>query len=82
MKRNKPMDWKWLYEMVQKIDNRGDEQAKVLERLTTTVEEHVRRTNILEEKMERIEEHVTMVRGVGKFLASIPILAAIYKLFV
>lgn len=75
------MDWKWLYGMIEKIDARGDEQAKVLERLTTTVEEHVRRTNILEEKMERIEEHVTMVRGVGKFIILIPILASIYKLF-
>jgi hypothetical protein len=73
------MDWKWLQEKLEKIDSRTDQQAVTLARLTATVEEHVRRTNLLEQKLEPIDKHVTMVQGVGKSLLFLAGTAGVLK---
>jgi prefoldin subunit 5 len=39
-----------------------------LVRQHASLEEHIRRTELLEDKMEHVDRHVTMVRGVGKFI--------------
>jgi hypothetical protein len=64
----------------QKLDKIVDtlgQQAVTLERLTVTVEDHVRRTNILEEDIKPIKKHIWMVNGALKLLGLIGILAAI-----
>lgn len=58
------------------IDVQG-EQAVTLARLTVSVEEHVRRTNILEDDMGPIKDHVSMVNGALKLIGVLGILAGI-----
>ncbi len=64
----------------QKLDKIVDtlgQQAVTLERLTVTVEDHVRRTNILEADIAPIKRHVWMVNGALKLIGLLGILAAI-----
>lgn len=64
----------------QKLDKIVDtlgQQAVTLERLTVTVEDHVRRTNILEADMAPIKKHVWMVNGALKLIGLMGILAAV-----
>lgn len=64
----------------QKLDKIVDtlgQQAVTLERLTVTVEDHVRRTNILEADIVPIKKHVWMVNGALKLIGLVGILAAI-----
>ncbi len=53
------------------------EQAVTLGRLTVSVEEHVRRTNLLEEDIKPIKSHVAMVQGALKLVGFLSVLAAI-----
>ena len=57
-------------------------QAVTLERLTVTVEDHVRRTNILEEDIKPIKKHVWMVNGALKLIGVVAMLAAIVEVLV
>lgn len=50
------------------IEGHLGKQEVNLARLTVSVEEHVRRTDLLERKIEPIEKHVVMVNGIIKFL--------------
>lgn len=64
----------------QKLDKIVDtlgQQAVTLERLTVTVEDHVRRTNILEEDIKPIKKHVWMVSGALKLIGLMATVAAI-----
>jgi hypothetical protein len=64
----------------QKLDKIVDtlgQQAVTLERLTVTVEDHVRRTNIIEEDIKPIKKHVSMVEGALKFIGFLGIIAGI-----
>jgi len=65
------------------VDTLG-QQAVTLERLTVTVEDHVRRSNLHEEeikntnkKIEPLERHVWMVKGGFKLATLLGIIAAI-----
>ncbi len=44
-----------------------------------TLEEHVRRTNLLESKVEPIEKHVTMVNGAIKFIMLVGVIIGIWE---
>jgi archaellum component FlaC len=69
----------------QRIDDKLD---KVMEHITSidvtlakqhvSLEEHIKRTNMLEDKLEPIEKHVNMVNGAIKFIILLSALAAIY----
>lgn len=71
----------------QKLDKIVDilgRQAVTIERLTVTVEEHVKRSNIQEEelkntnkKIEPLQRHMYMSKGAFKVLISLGILAGI-----
>jgi hypothetical protein len=64
----------------QKLDKIVDtlgQQAVTLERLTVTVEDHVRRTNILEEDIKPIKKHVWMINGALKLIGLLGLLSAI-----
>ena len=69
-----------LMSVDQKLDKIVDTlgvQAVILERLTVTVEDHVRRTNLLEEDIKPIKKHVWMIQGGVKLLILASLLAAI-----
>lgn len=40
-----------------------------------SLDEHIRRTNILEQKLEPIEKHVQMISGVLKFIGILSVIA-------
>jgi hypothetical protein len=46
-----------------------------------SLDEHVRRTNLLEEQLRPVEQHVTMVSGVIKLLGALALMATIYSVF-
>lgn len=50
-----------------------------LGKLTVSVEEHVKRTNLLEEDIRPIKKHVAMVEGALKLIALSGILATIVE---
>ena len=66
---------------------RDDKLVKIYERLNSidttlaaqhvSLREHIRRTEILEEKLQPVEKHVAMVDGALKLLGVIGIVAAI-----
>ncbi len=54
-----------------KIDKIIDSQVEIkttLVKQQVILDEHVRRTNILEQKIEPIEKHVHMIQGAMKFV--------------
>lgn len=65
-----------------KLDEKQRVQNETLIRATLSLEEHIRRTELLEAQaaslkteVHRIEEHVTRVEGVGKFVKWISYIA-------
>lgn len=66
-------DFERLLDTSEKISDRQYEMNLTLVRLTTTVEEHVRRTNLLEDEIKTVREdlqpiaaHVTLMQNTGK----------------
>lgn len=51
---------------------------KTMERNTASLEEHVKRTNLLEEKLTPVEDHVKAVNAVLKFIGALSILAGLF----
>jgi hypothetical protein len=79
-------DWKWLRDKVEKIDSRMDDQASNLNRLTASVEYHVRRTDQLEnhilavqKELEPIKNHVAIFSAIGKLIGVAGVLIGIIK---
>ena len=68
-----------IQDKLDKIIDVQSNQAKTLERLTVTVEDHVRRTSILEEDVRPIKKHVAMVEGALKLIAMLGMLATILE---
>jgi hypothetical protein len=54
---------------IDKLVDKVDSIDRTLVRNTVTLEEHVRRTSMLEDKLVPIEKHVSMVQGAIKLLA-------------
>ncbi len=50
-----------------------------LERNTASLEEHVRRTNILETKVEHVDSHVKMMNGALKLIGILALVAGLLK---
>jgi hypothetical protein len=67
-------------EKLDKITEQISEINITLARNTVSLEEHIKRTNILENKLEPVEKHVVMVNGVIKFLLGLAALSALFKL--
>lgn len=74
-----------LEEKIDKIVDHVHSIDKTMERNTASLEEHMRRTELLEKKLEPVESHVVMVNGVLKFISLIGMIVAIigglYKIF-
>ena len=60
-----------------RIEEKLDHISTTLVKQQVILDEHVRRTNILEEKFEPVETHVKNLQGVVKFFKFIGVLAAI-----
>ena len=52
-----------LYAQIDRVENKVDNIDVTMARNTTLLEEHIRRTNILEDELKPIKEHVANVRG-------------------
>ena len=52
-----------LHEKLDKLDSRLDEYNDTLVKNTCSLEEHIRRTNILEEKVDLVEEDVRAIKN-------------------
>ena len=66
----------------EKLDFLGEHLAeidKTLVRNTVSLEDHVRRTNLLETKLEPVEKHVAVIQGIAKFIALLGALLGIAK---
>jgi hypothetical protein len=62
-----------------KLDERLDSVDKVLVRNTTSLEDHIRRTEILENEMEPVKAHVAQVSGAMKLIIAISSVAGIVQ---
>ena len=70
-----------ILDKIEQIEVHVGTQAVTLGKLTVSVEDHVRRTNLLEEKVGPIEKHINMEKGAIKLIGLISTLAAIYEAF-
>lgn len=76
------MDDKRLDRIENKLDKIADAQSEMNSTLASqhvSLEDHIRRTNILESEIKPLKKRVNMVDGVLRFLGVIAILAGIYQ---
>ena len=66
-----------IVDKLDKIETTLVAQEINLAKLTVSVEEHVKRSNHLEDALRPIQKHVSMVQGAVKLVAFIGVLAAI-----
>lgn len=52
-----------IYSQLDRVEGKVDNIDVTMARNTTLLEEHIRRTNLLEEELKPIKEHVATVRG-------------------
>lgn len=62
------MDADKVYDMLEKVQEDVTEIKIIMARNTASLEEHVRRTNILESKVSHVEEHVVFVQRLSKLI--------------
>ena len=65
---------------VDKLDNRADKVDVHLAVYNEQLKDHIRRTELLENEVHPIKDHVSKVHGALKLVASIGIITAIIKL--
>lgn len=76
-----------IEEKIDKIDEKLLDMSQWVQRNAISLEEHMRRTDLLEKKLEPVEDHVAQVRAgtkilawvVGVLLASVGIWASFAK---
>jgi len=66
-----------LHEKVDKIDKRLDKVDKHLAVYNNQLSIHIKRSEMLEDDMKPIKEHVHQIKGIFKFLSILGILAGI-----
>lgn len=57
-----------IFDKLESIDKRLDSVDVTLGKQSIILDEHVKRTNLLEKKMEPIEKHVVIVGGLMKYV--------------
>lgn len=70
-----------MLEIILDIQKDVKEIDKTLARNTDSLEVHIKRTTMLEKKMDHVERHVNMVQGGLKLLLSSGVLLALYEFF-
>lgn len=73
------MDESRLHAKLDKIEATLVAQEVHLGKLTVSVEDHVKRSNLLEDALRPVEKHVAMVEGALKLIALLGLLAAIIE---
>lgn len=73
------MDERRLHDKLDKIEYTLSNQAVTLGRLTVSVEEHVKRSNMHEDELKSLQRHQSRVEGAGKLLTILALLAAILE---
>ena len=68
-----------MLEIILDIQKDVKEIDKTLARNKDSLDVHIKRTNILEKKMERVDVHVNKVEAVIKFILSGSVLVALYE---
>jgi hypothetical protein len=68
-----------LLDKIDKIEEHLGKQEVSLARLTVSVEEHVRRSNLFEEALKPVQQHVLRVEGALKLIGLLGILAALIQ---
>lgn len=63
---------------IDRLDERQDKADITLTAQHASLVEHVRRTNLLEAKLEPVEKHVAMMQGAIKLIGLVAIIAEIY----
>jgi endonuclease III len=58
-----------LYKQLDRIEERLDGSEKILERNTLSLEEHIKRTNLLEEEFKPVKRHVEFMNAVAKVVS-------------
>jgi hypothetical protein len=66
-----------IEDKIGKIEDHMQKQEVNLARLTVSVEEHVKRSNLLEAKMKPIEDRVNLVDAAFKIVIALSIMATI-----
>lgn len=62
------MDANKIYETLEKVQEDVTEIKIIMARNTASLEEHVRRTNLLESKVGHVEDHVVFVQRLTKLV--------------
>ena len=70
-----------ILDKLDKLDDRLNSIDKTLVKQEENLAEHMRRTNILEKKLEPVEDHVKFVKNMGKLIGFLGIIGGIVKLF-
>lgn len=73
------MDNKRIEEKLDKVVEKIGNIDVTLAKQSVILDEHVRRSNLLEAKMLPLEKHVAVVNGALKFLGTMAILATIIE---
>lgn len=68
-----------IADKLDKIDDRLNSIDKTLAAQHVSIEEHIRRTNLLENDLKPVKRHVTMVEGVLKFLGALAMVAGLIE---
>lgn len=72
------MENKRVEDKIDKLHENLTEVLVILERNTVNIAEHIRRTNLLEQRVEQVDTHVKNVNGALKLLGVLSTLFGIY----
>jgi hypothetical protein len=70
-----------LLDKLEKIEARLNAIDVTLVKQHASLEEHIRRTNLLEAKMEHVDSHVKYMEGGLKLLGILALIAGLVKIF-
>lgn len=71
-----------MWEKLDKIEAHLGNQEVHLGKLTVSVEEHIKRTNLLEDQIKPVLSHVHEMRGAIKVLSILATIAAIVEVII
>ncbi len=71
-----------IHEKLDKVVDSISEINVTLARQAVSLEEHIKRSNMLEAKMVPVERHVAMVNGALKFVGLLGVLAGILEVII
>lgn len=78
------MDDKRLERIEQKLDDTNEHLASIDKTLTAqhvSIDYHIKRTDLVEDRLEPLEKHVAEVSGVVKFIKLLTGLAALVEIY-